>query len=104
MTFNIEGELLLFLSGVYIFLVAIVHIAFAIGVWVDSRAFAPPNPERRYSRKPGHRRRLALVGSFFWVLATLLFGVFVATAYWIIHHSTLCPDAAQEPATDVPAA
>ena len=104
MTFNIEGELLLFLSGVFIFFVAIVHVAFAIGVWADSRAFAPPHPERRYTRKPGHRPRLALVGRFTWVLATLLGGVFAATAYWILHHSTLRPDEAQGPVMDVPVA
>ena len=82
-------EFLLFFSSVFVLCVAIVNIAFAIGVLIDSRAFAHPQD----SRFPLNRRKLVLVGHTGWVLATLLGGVLVALAYWIVHHSTLRPDA-----------
>lgn len=50
----------------------IVHIAFSIGVYRDAQ-----------------QRRPLLVGAEMWAFATLLGGVLVAVAYWVMHHSTL---------------
>ena len=61
-------------------LTAIVHIGFASAVWADAA-----NLWRQF------RRTTVLVGGGFWALATLLGGVFVALAYWVIHHSILRP-------------
>ncbi|MCC6145142.1 MAG: hypothetical protein IT368_15150 [Candidatus Hydrogenedentes bacterium] len=58
-------------------LVAIVHIAFATGVGNDAKRF--------------HARGVStfLVGPGMWAFATLIGGVWVAVAYWVIHHSNL---------------
>ena len=53
--------------------VAIVNITFAIGVFADA----------------AHIRRTKIVPGAMWAFATLVGGVFVATAYWFIHHSSL---------------
>ncbi|MHA3772519.1 hypothetical protein ACXR0O_13370 [Verrucomicrobiota bacterium sgz303538] len=58
--------------------VALLHIAFAVGVARDSAEFIHIQ-----------RRNTALVGSFIWTLATLVGGVFVAAIYWAIHRSNL---------------
>ena len=55
---------------------AIIHIMFAIGVFQSAS-------------KLGRNRGVHFVPEFVWMLATLLGGVFVATAFWVIHHSNL---------------
>ncbi len=56
----------------YFVAVAVVHIVFAMGVSSDARQIEPK-----------------FASSSTWALATLLGGVFVAAAYWVIHRSTL---------------
>lgn len=51
-----------------------VNIFFALAVHRDAQA---------------HERRVALVSPAVWACATLLGGVLVATAYWLMHHSSL---------------
>ena len=63
----------------FLALAAIVHIVFAAAVASD-----------------GNRLRGYGVGTFFvgpgmWAFATLMGGVYVAVAYWLIHHSSLRP-------------
>lgn len=50
----------------------IVRIVFSVGVYLDS-----------------NDRSTVLVPGVFWTLATLAGGVFVAVAYWLVHHSVL---------------
>jgi len=70
---------------------AIVHVGFAFAVLVDS------------SRMQHYlRREPFLVGGILWALATLLGGVFVAAAYWLVHHSTLRPAQRAEGAANGP--
>ena len=57
----------------------IVNVALAIGVYLDT------------SDLNLRRRKLYFGGSGTWFLATLVGGVLVALAYWIIHRSTLNP-------------
>lgn len=57
---------------------ATVHIFLASAVYNDAR---------KISEQPG--RDLYFLGDGVWSLAVLLGGVFVATAYWLMHHSTL---------------
>jgi hypothetical protein len=56
-----------------------VHVAFALGVGADAGRL----------HRSGYRP--AFAGAFWWMIATLLGGIFVAAAYWLIHHSTLNP-------------
>lgn len=58
-------------------LAAIVHIAFAAGVGADANRFR------------AKQLSTFLVGPGMWAFATLIGGVWVALAYWIIHHSNL---------------
>jgi len=55
----------------------VVHLVFAAGI----------------ARDVGHLHKLntstQLAPGFAWVLATLVGGVFVAAAYWLLHHSSL---------------
>jgi hypothetical protein len=64
------GSLLLMVLAV------VVHVIFAIAVGKDGGAL--------YRRG----RDTVLVPAGAWFLATLLGGVFVAVAYWVLHHST----------------
>ncbi|MEP6704744.1 MAG: hypothetical protein ABJB34_08060 [Acidobacteriota bacterium] len=57
---------------------AIVHIVFAMGVFVDAT---------RMNNEDG--RMTKIVQGPMRAFATLVGGVFVAAAYWLIHHSTL---------------
>ena len=57
--------------------VALVNIFFAIGVYKDAE-----------SLRSDSKRRTQLVVAWVWVLATLLGGIFVGVAYWVIHRST----------------
>jgi len=58
----------------------LVHIAFSAAVFNDASAQKHP------------RGRLVFVGRYLWALAVLFGGVFVAVAYWLMHHSTLSKD------------
>jgi len=62
---------------VIIILTAIVHLAFAAGVMSDAKLLAV--------RGGG----TFLVSPGIWGFATLVGGVWVALAYWVIHHSNL---------------
>ena len=59
-------------------LVLVVHIAFALGVWLDVQRMTAME-----------KRSTFAAGGFIWTLAVLVGGVFVLTVYWLIHHSTL---------------
>jgi uncharacterized membrane protein len=56
---------------------ALVHIIFALYVTRDARNLRCIQQETFGG------------GPILWFFATLIGGVFVATAYWLIHHSTL---------------
>ena len=58
----------------------LLHIVFAIAVFWDATRLAHQDV------------KLALVSPGWWALATLVAGIFVAIAYWFIHHSTLRRD------------
>ena len=71
----------MFLCGAVICSVAIViivHISFAIAVFRDATRL--PAPQKPISVSP-----------IIWFLATLISGIFVATIYWLMHHSRLNP-------------
>lgn len=55
----------------------LVHLAFSAAVFNDAN---------RLQREQGST---VLVNSWLWSLAVLVGGVFVALAYWVMHHSTL---------------
>ena len=57
--------------------IVLLHILFAVAVGADAEKL----------RKSGDGTEL--VGSSTWALAVLVGGVFVAVAYWAIHHSRL---------------
>jgi hypothetical protein len=65
--------------------VAIVHILFAVGVYQHAAVGAIRG------------RRTELVSPMVWAFATLVGGVLVASAYWLIHASALNPS--NDPAT-----
>lgn len=79
MNFGRVEQLLIFWIIFYV-IIAIVHIAFAVGVYNDA--------EDLYEKT---KRAPFFVNSIIWTLATLIGGVFVAGIYWAIHHSTLNP-------------
>ncbi len=70
--------------GIAWLLTAIVHIAFAIAVWVDTGQMAVRQ-----------HRSTFLVGGGLWALATLIGGIMVVAVYWLVHHSTLRPQPPQ---------
>ena len=55
----------------------IVHLAFSAAVFNDAKHLQKSN------------FTLAFVGPVIWTLAVLFGGVFVAVAYWLVHHSAL---------------
>ncbi len=71
------------IGGLWWVLWIIVHIAFCIGVYQDAE-----------------RRQTTFVGPGMWAFATLVGGVFVAIAYWVMHHSTLRPEERDVAETD----
>ena len=75
----IEALWVLFISGAAIcsvVIIIIVHISFAVAIFRDATSLPS-------SRKP------IFVGRTIWLLATLVGGIFVATIYWVMHHSRL---------------
>lgn len=69
---------------IWIGLVIVIHGAFAYAVWNDA------------SKEEMGGEGAPLVHSIIWGLATLLGGVFVAVAYWILQHSAINPQTAKE--------
>ena len=65
---------------IWVLAVAIVNIAFALGIFMDADLMF-----RRTNKKT------FLVSNWTWAFATLVGGVFIAGVYWAIHHSTLNP-------------
>lgn len=55
----------------------LVHFAFSAAVFNDAQRL-----QKDYDS-------LVFVNSWLWSLAVLVGGVFVALAYWVIHHSTI---------------
>jgi hypothetical protein len=55
----------------------IIHVAFAIGVYADA------------TEQEGKQQTVWFGGAMLWGFATLMGGVFVAVAYWLLHHSSL---------------
>lgn len=72
--------ILSFLIVLFWFFTVTVHSVFALGVWGDASWLS-----KRAGEGP------ALASPFWWGIATLLGGVFVAGVYWLIHHSALRP-------------
>ena len=75
----IEALWVLFISGAAIcsvVIIIVVHISFAVAIFRDATNLPAP-------RKP------IFVGRTIWLLATLVGGIFVATIYWVMHHSRL---------------
>lgn len=80
MSFNLPNEAAPFFWAFWIVfaaLVLVVRVAFSVAVWHDAQIV----------KRRGHR--VVFVHPALWALATLLGGVFVAVAYWVVHHSTL---------------
>jgi hypothetical protein len=73
-------ELFIIYWFVWYIAVAVINITFALCVFWDAESFANSG------------RKVVLVPSQIWCLATLIGGVFVAATYWLIHHSTLNPN------------
>ena len=83
----------LFISGLAIcsvVIVIIVHISFAVAIFRDATYLRDPR-NLRQPRKP------IFVGRAIWLLATLVGGIFVATIYWLMHHSRLNQSVAAAP-------
>ena len=57
-----------------VIITVVVHVSFAIGVFQDASRRSKPR---------------VLAAGPIWALATLIGGVFVATAYWLVHYSQL---------------
>ncbi len=64
-----------FWSFFFVIVVAIVHISFAIGIYRDAK----------------QRGSAIFVQAEIWLIATLLGGIIVTIAYWLMHHSRLNP-------------
>lgn len=78
--FNFPYELMGLWGVVGILIVAVgvvVHVVFALAVFNDSGALVHEG------------KKTVLVGPGIWGAATLIGGVFVAAAYWVMHHSAL---------------
>ncbi len=69
----------------WLILVALLHIWFAIGVLSDAWEVQKERP------KTGPE----LVGPIAWALATLVGGVFAAAVYWLVNRSTFHPGVKQ---------
>ena len=64
-----------FWSFFFILVIAIIHISFAIGIYRDAK----------------QRGNAIFVQAEIWLIATLLGGILVTIAYWLMHHSRLNP-------------
>jgi hypothetical protein len=73
-----SADFIFLLAAISAVAMAIVHIVFALGVFIDAA---------RLNNEFG--RATKIVPGPMWAFATLVGGVFVAAAYWLIHHSTL---------------
>ena len=80
------GALTGFVAVAMILITAIVHLAFATAVFSDAGELNKDT------------KKTFFVAEGLWCLAVLITGVFGATAYWLIHHSTL----ARQPAGTQP--
>ena len=76
-TANMKFQIFESLAQLGMVLTFVVHLCFATAVVQDIRR------GRQEGRNPW------LVGTEVWALATLMGGVFVAAAYWLMHHSSL---------------
>ena len=65
------------ISMVIFFINVLLHLIFAAGIAKDVGNMTKRNAHPQF------------VPGFAWVLATLLGGVFVAVAYWVMHYSSL---------------
>jgi hypothetical protein len=72
-----NSSILSFITVVQFAVIAIVHIALALGVYRDGESLQIKG------------LKTFLVTPVVWGLATLLGGIIPALAYWLIHHSTL---------------
>lgn len=73
------GGLIPFAAFIWWVLVIIVHVAFAVGVFMDASAIV-------------RRRGFAtIVTPVIWALAALVTGPLAVLVYWLMHHSTLNP-------------
>jgi hypothetical protein len=59
--------------------VVLLNVILAVAVWSTARR----------ARRAG--TELSYFSPFFWGIATLIGGVFVAGLYWVMHHSSLRP-------------
>jgi hypothetical protein len=82
------AEFVMVLSFFYWAITIVVNVCFAVAVMWDANAL------------PGARKPI-FVGPGIWFLGTLLGGIFVAAAYWVMHHSRL-NDAVPMGRTDAP--
>ncbi|TLD70843.1 hypothetical protein FEM03_11085 [Phragmitibacter flavus] len=65
-------------SVVFATATVVVHVAFALAVWIDAKEVMLRTGARTF-----------LVGAGLWGLGILVTGVLGAGIYWLIHHSTL---------------
>ena len=75
------SELIILFSVVFGILTTVVNVLFAFAVFKDAT---------KVNHHPNGKP--VLVDGITWTISTLLGGVFVASIYWVIHHSTLNPN------------
>jgi hypothetical protein len=73
------AEMVLFFTVLGWSITITVNLAFAVGVWADASSLLR------------QRTGPMFVGPLWWMLGTLVGGVFVAGVYWAMHHSNLRP-------------
>jgi len=66
----------------------VVHLAFAAAIFADANRLKGMDFNDENFIKTG-QSNLVMVGPFVWTIAVLVGGIFVAVAYWAIHHSSL---------------
>ncbi len=75
----VPNHIIIFWTSVIALLTVLVRVVFAFAVYSDALRL------RRTVRPT------ILVNPAMWLFGTLMGGVFVAVAYWVLHHSTLNP-------------